>query len=64
MKVLFLKSFHCDLGKVKDQKMARRTSLLNKYLKRIAEMCKIEKNLSNHIARHTFGILPVTRSIP
>ena len=31
------------------------TRLLNNYLKRIAEMCKIDKNLSNHIARHTFG---------
>lgn len=29
--------------------------LFNKYLKRIAEKCKIEKNLSNHIARHSFG---------
>ena len=28
------------------------SSLLNKYLKRIAEKCDIEKNLSNHIARH------------
>lgn len=31
------------------------TKLLNKYLKIIAKECKIEKNLSNHIARHTFG---------
>ena len=31
------------------------TSLLNTYLKKIAELCKIDKNLSNHIARHTFG---------
>ena len=31
------------------------TKLLNKYLKRIAKDCGIEKNLSNHIARHTFG---------
>ncbi len=31
------------------------TSLLNKYLKLIAKKCNIEKNLSNHIARHTFG---------
>jgi len=29
--------------------------LLNKYLKKIAEICEIDKNLSNHIARHTFG---------
>ena len=31
------------------------TSLFNKYLKRIAKQCGIEKNLSNHIARHSFG---------
>ncbi|MEQ8552054.1 MAG: tyrosine-type recombinase/integrase [Cyclobacteriaceae bacterium] len=38
-------------------KVRNATSLINKYLKRIAEMCGIEKNLSNHIARHTFGNL-------
>lgn len=31
------------------------SSLFNKYLKRIATKCEIDKNLSNHIARHTFG---------
>lgn len=31
------------------------TALFNKYLKRIAEQCKVEKKLSNHIARHSFG---------
>lgn len=31
------------------------STLLNKYLKRIAAECGIEKNLSNHLARHTFG---------
>lgn len=29
--------------------------LFNKYLKRIAILCEIDKNLSNHIARHSFG---------
>jgi integrase len=37
------------------RKTRNATKLLNKYLKRIAIMCNIEKNLSNHIARHTFG---------
>lgn len=37
---------------VKSRNAAR---LINKYLKRIAEICEIDKNLSNHIARHTFG---------
>lgn len=31
------------------------TKLLKKYLKRITEECGIEKNVSNHIARHSFG---------
>ncbi|GGW77172.1 tyrosine-type recombinase/integrase [Salegentibacter mishustinae] len=31
------------------------THVFNKYLKRIAQQCDIEKNLSNHIARHSFG---------
>lgn len=33
------------------------TSLLNKYLKRLAKLCGVNKDLSNHIARHTFGNL-------
>lgn len=36
-------------------KVRNATSLLNDYLKRIAKACDIDKNLSNHIARHTFG---------
>ena len=36
-------------------KMRNATKVLNKFLKRIAEECGIDKNLLNHIARHTFG---------
>ncbi|PHQ61613.1 MAG: integrase [Maribacter sp.] len=36
-------------------KIRNASTLLNKYLKRLAEKCNIEKNLSNHIARHSFG---------
>lgn len=36
-------------------KMRNATKVLNKFLKRIAKDCEIDKNLSNHIARHTFG---------
>lgn len=36
-------------------KMRNATKVLNKFLKRIADECEIDKNLSNHIARHTFG---------
>ena len=37
------------------RKTRNATKLLNKYLKRIAGICEIDKNLSNHIARHSFG---------
>ena len=51
----FLKK--ADLNDKEDvfTKIKNATKLLNKYIKRIADMCDIEKNLSNHIARHTFG---------
>ena len=37
------------------RKTKNATKLFNKYLKRIASQCDIDKNLSNHIARHSFG---------
>ncbi|WP_299217557.1 tyrosine-type recombinase/integrase [uncultured Aquimarina sp.] len=37
------------------KKTRNATKLFNKYLKRIAKRCNLNKNLSNHIARHTFG---------
>ncbi|WP_062054110.1 tyrosine-type recombinase/integrase [Aquimarina longa] len=37
------------------KKTRNATKLFNKYLKRIAIRCNLNKNLSNHIARHTFG---------
>ena len=37
------------------RKTRNATKLFNKYLKRIALECKIDKNISNHIARHSFG---------
>lgn len=37
------------------RKTRNATGLFNKYLKRIAVLCNIDKNLSNHIARHSFG---------
>ena len=37
------------------RKTRNASKLFNKYLKRIALECKINKNLSNHIARHSFG---------
>ena len=29
--------------------------MINKYMKKVATECKISKNISFHIARHTFG---------
>ena len=40
------------------------TKLFNKYLKFIAIKCGIEKNLSNHIARHSFGNIAGDRIHP
>ncbi|MEQ8925749.1 MAG: site-specific integrase [Fulvivirga sp.] len=37
------------------RKIRNATSLLNDNLKKIANLADIDKNLSNHIARHTFG---------
>lgn len=51
----FLK--HANLKNAEDLfvKCRNATSLLNKYLARIAKQCDIDKTLSNHIARHSFG---------
>jgi integrase len=51
----FLKKANPDDKQDLFVKLRNATSLLNKYLKRIAEACGIKKNLSNHIARHSFG---------
>ncbi len=39
-----------------------KTSLVNKYLKRIAEDAGIEKKVSSHIARHTFASIAIKKS--
>lgn len=46
------------------KKIRNATKLFNKYLKRIATLCEIDKNLSNHIARHTFGNIAGDRIHP
>lgn len=51
----FLKNVHPKDAEEIYIKTKNATKLLNKYLKRIAEECGIDKNLSNHIARHSFG---------
>lgn len=51
----FLKDVNVSSEEEIFKKTRNATKLFNKYLKRIATMCEIEKNLSNHIARHSFG---------
>lgn len=51
----FLRKADCNNAEEIFVKSRNATSLFNKYLKRIAKQCNIEKNLSNHIARHSFG---------
>lgn len=46
------------------KKTRNATKLFNKYLKRIATECDIDKNLSNHIARHSFGNIAGDRIHP
>ena len=51
----FLQNVDCKNTEEIFVKTRNATKLFNKYLKRIASICGIEKNLSNHIARHSFG---------
>jgi integrase len=46
------------------RKTRNATKLFNKYLKRISTECNIDKNLSNHIARHSFGNIAADRIHP
>lgn len=57
---------NADLNDKRDVFVKARNAsrLLNKYLKRLADMCEIDKNLSNHIARHTFGNIAGDRIHP
>lgn len=51
----YLRNVHYKDSEGIYRKTKNATKLFNKYLKRIAEECNIDKNLSNHIARHSFG---------
>jgi site-specific recombinase XerD len=37
---------------------------MNKYLKEVAKLCGIQKNLSMHIARHSFATYCLTLGVP
>ena len=60
----YLRNVNSDDSKIIFIKTRNATKIFNKYLKRIAEKCNIEKNLSNHIARHSFGNIAGDRIHP
>ncbi len=37
---------------------------MNSYLKEIADICKINKNLTYHLARHTFATMSLNKGVP
>jgi len=37
---------------------------MNSYLKEIADVCGINKNLTFHMARHTFATMMLTKGVP
>ncbi len=37
---------------------------MNAYLKEIADICQIKKNLTYHLARHTFATLSLSKGVP
>jgi len=37
---------------------------MNAYLKEIATLCGIEKNLTFHLARHTFATFALNKDVP
>lgn len=44
------------------KEISRKTSLVNKYLKSLAEKAEIEKKITTHIARHTFASIAIKKT--
>ena len=44
--------------------ISRKTALINKVLKEVAEKSEISKLLSFHVSRHTFATLALKKGIP
>ncbi len=59
----FLNSHVEDDQKELYRQISSCTAYYNKDLKKIAEKCKIEKNLSSHIARHTFATIALKQGV-
>ncbi len=53
-------------GKAKDNHVfpVMTNQRMNSYLKEIADVCGVDKNLTFHLARHTFGTLMVSLGVP
>jgi integrase len=54
-------------GKLQDGKLlpVLTNQKMNSYLKEIADLCRIEKNLTFHLARHTFATtITLTKGVP
>ena len=51
----YLEKSHTISPLILQKKVRNANYIINKYLKRLASDCKIKKNLTMHISRHTFG---------
>lgn len=49
-------------NEVYKKEIGRKTALVNKYLKKIAEVAEIDKNVTSHISRHTFASIAIKKT--
>ncbi|MCC6371260.1 MAG: site-specific integrase, partial [Bacteroidia bacterium] len=62
-KIVMLKSSKDEMeNEIYKKEVSKKTSLVNKYLSKIANDAEIEKKISSHIARHTFASIAIKRS--
>lgn len=58
-----LVSLDLDTPKTLDRAIASKTALINKSLKKIAKKAEIDKNISFHVARHTFATIALKKGM-
>ena len=63
-KYVDIETMPVDLKKALFSQIYSKNTLLNKYLKKIAKDAEIDKNLSFHIARHTFASIARKKAVP
>jgi integrase len=51
-----------ESNEIYKREVGRKTALINKYLKMIAKDAEIDKNITNHIARHTWASIAIKAS--